>query len=63
MIQDGPVRCLAAVLSADLVGYSRLIGRDEEATRLHFNHCFDDIISPAASRCHGRVVKTMGDGV
>jgi adenylate cyclase len=63
MIQGSPVRRLAAILSADVVGYSRLIGRDEEATRLNFNACFDDIISPAIATCQGRIVKTMGDGV
>tara|TARA_R110002110_G_scaffold415612_2_gene651728 strand:- start:185422 stop:187176 length:1755 start_codon:yes stop_codon:yes gene_type:complete len=63
MMQRNPVRRLAAVLSADVVGYSRLIGRDEEATRLQFNDCFDAIISPAISACHGRIVKMMGDGV
>ena len=63
MTQGDPTRRLAAILSADVVGYSRLIGRDEEATRRQFNACFDDIISPAITTCHGRIVKTMGDGV
>lgn len=56
-------RRLAAILSADVVGYSRLIGLDEEGTRRQFNTLFEDALTPAMDTHHGRVVKTMGDGV
>ena len=55
-------RKLAAILSADVVGYSRLMGADEEATVAALNECraiFRDII---AAR-QGRVVDTAGDSV
>jgi adenylate cyclase len=56
-------RRLAAILSADAVGYSRLIGVDEEGTRRLFNTLFDRAFVPAIDTHHGRVVKTMGDGI
>ena len=56
-------RRLAAILSADVVGYSRLIGEDEAGTRSRFNRILDDIVHPAIAAHRGRLVKTMGDGM
>lgn len=63
MSRQSSSRRLAAILSADVVGYSRLISDDEEGTRRQFNACFDRALSPSIGRFHGRVVKTMGDDV
>lgn len=56
-------RRLAAVLAADVVGYSRLIGLDEAGTRRRFNQAMDQVITPALNTHAGRLVKTLGDGV
>ena len=55
-------RRLAAILAADVVGYSRLTGVDEAGTRARFNNQFDAIVQPAIDDHRGRLVKTMGDG-
>ena len=55
-------RRLAAILAADVVGYSRLMGLDEQGTRTRFKAEFEDVIVPAVEKCGGRIVKTMGDG-
>ncbi len=55
-------RRLAAILAADVVGYSSLIERDETGTRALLNAAFDKIIAPAFERHRGRLFKTMGDG-
>ena len=57
------VRKLAAVLSADVVGYSRLMENDEEATLADLKAIRAEIIDPALQQRHGSVVKTMGDGL
>ncbi|TCU19354.1 adenylate/guanylate cyclase domain-containing protein [Rhizobium sullae] len=56
-------RRLAAILIADVAGYSRLSQIDEEGTRRHFQADMDDIIRPKITEHHGRLVKTMGDGL
>jgi adenylate cyclase len=56
-------RRLAAILAADVVGYSRLIREDEEGTLSRLRHCLGAIISPKIAHYNGRIVKTMGDGV
>jgi TolB-like protein/class 3 adenylate cyclase len=56
-------RRLAAVLIADVVGYSRLSQIDEEATRVRFQSDLRDIFEPMIAEHHGRLVKTMGDGI
>ncbi|MBY3343800.1 MULTISPECIES: adenylate/guanylate cyclase domain-containing protein [Rhizobium] len=56
-------RRLAAILIADVVGYSRLSQIDEEGTRTRFQADQNDIFEPAITRHHGRLVKTMGDGL
>ncbi|MDE3820071.1 adenylate/guanylate cyclase domain-containing protein [Sinorhizobium meliloti] len=57
------VRHLAAILIADVVGYSRLSQIDEEGTRAHFQADLTEIFEPRIAAHHGRLVKTMGDGI
>ena len=57
------VRRLAAIVALDVVGYSRLTGLDEEGTLARLKMLRDDVIDPAIVDGHGRVVKTMGDGL
>jgi adenylate cyclase len=56
-------RRLAAVVSADVVGYSRLVERDEEGTVSRLKTYFRDIVRPTVELHGGRIVKLMGDGV
>src|ERR1700747_3494906 len=56
-------RRLAAILAADVVGYSRLMGRDEEGTHERFKAHLVELIDPKIHEHHGRIVKTTGDGV
>jgi TolB-like protein/class 3 adenylate cyclase/cytochrome c-type biogenesis protein CcmH/NrfG len=56
-------RRLAAILIADVAGYSRLSQIDEEATRRAFQDDMNEVILPKIADHHGRLVKTMGDGV
>jgi adenylate cyclase len=56
-------RRLAAILAADVAGYSRLIGNDEEGTLSRLRSVRADIIDPKISEHRGRIVKTTGDGL
>jgi len=56
-------RRLAAILAADVVGYSRLMERDEAGTLATLKSRRTDILQPMVSKHHGRVIKLMGDGV
>jgi len=56
-------RRLSAILALDLVGFSRLMARDEEGTHHRVQALLHDVIMPAVSDAHGRVVKLLGDGV
>src|SRR6266550_8419817 len=56
-------RRLTAILAADVVGYSRLMGADEEGTHERFKAHLDELIDPKIREHHGRIVKTTGDGV
>ena len=56
-------RRLAAILAADVVGYTRLMGADEAGTLHRVTALRSDIIEPLISRHHGRVVKLMGDSL
>jgi TolB-like protein/class 3 adenylate cyclase/Tfp pilus assembly protein PilF len=56
-------RRLAAILVADVVGYSRLSHVDEEGTRTRFLAHLQDIFEPRIAEHRGRLVKTMGDGL
>src|SRR5215469_11063233 len=57
-----PIRRLAAILAADVAGYSRLMGTDEEATHERLKAHLRDLIEPKIARHRGRVVKNTGDG-
>jgi TolB-like protein len=56
-------RRLAAILAADVVGYSRLVGRDEEGTLAAFKAHLSELVEPAIASRRGRIVKTTGDGL
>src|SRR5580700_4991914 len=56
-------RRLAAILAADVVGYSRLMGADEEGTHERFKAHLVELVDPQIREHHGRIVKTTGDGV
>jgi TolB-like protein/class 3 adenylate cyclase len=56
-------RRLAAILAADVAGYSRLIGDDEEGTLNRLRSIRAEIIDPKITEYRGRIVKTTGDGL
>jgi len=62
MAEERLQRRLAAILSADVVGYSRLMGMDEAGTLSRLNALRRELIDPAIAAHFGRVVKLMGDG-
>src|SRR3954468_14146664 len=55
-------RRLAAILAADVAGYSRLMGLDEEGTLATLKACRRELIDPKIAEHRGRIVKTTGDG-
>ena len=55
-------RRLAAILAADVAGYSRLMGVDEEGTLAALKTLRRELIDPRIAEHHGRIVKTTGDG-
>ncbi len=55
-------RRLMAILAADVAGYSRLVGLDEEGTVARLQALRTEIVEPAIADHHGRLVKTTGDG-
>ena len=63
MATEGTSRRLAAIMAADVVGYSRLIGRDEQGTIARLKALRSEVIDPSLARHDGRIVKTMGDGL
>ena len=63
MAEERVQRRLAAILAADVVGYSRLMGEDEAGTRARFNAHLQDLIEPAIATRQGRIVKTTGDAL
>ena len=58
----GETRKLAAILVADVVGFSRLAGIDEERTLARLRALRGDLVDPAVAAHHGRIVKGTGDG-
>jgi TolB-like protein/class 3 adenylate cyclase len=56
-------RRLAAVLAADVAGYSRLMGRDEEGTLANLKSFRKTLVDPCIAAHRGRIVKTTGDGM
>jgi adenylate cyclase len=60
---DRVKRRLAAVLAADVAGYSRLMGADEEGTLARLKFLRKTLVDPAIAKYRGRIVKTTGDGM
>ena len=58
----GETRKLAAILVADIVGFSRLAGSDEQRTLARIRALRGDLVDPAVAAHHGRIVKGTGDG-
>ena len=56
-------RRLAAILAADVAGYSRLMGADEEGTLERLKALRRELVDPKIAAHHGRIVKTTGDGM
>src|SRR5215813_6776467 len=56
-------RRLAAILAADVAGYSRLMGADEEGTLERLKALHRELVDPKMAEHHGRIVKTTGDGL
>src|SRR5215469_5026556 len=61
--QVQPRRRLAAILAADVVGYSRMMQADEAGTLGALKARRNEILQPLVSKHHGRIIKIMGDGV
>src|SRR5262250_3781601 len=57
------VRRLAAILAADVAGYSRLMGEDEEGTHERLQAHLRDLVNPKIAEDRGRIVKNTGDGL
>jgi adenylate cyclase len=55
-------RRLVAILAADMVGYSRLMGADEEGTHERLKTHLRELVDPKIAEHHGRIVKNTGDG-
>jgi class 3 adenylate cyclase len=56
-------RRLAAILAADVTGYSRLMGADEEGTHKRLTAHFRELVNPKIEEHRGRIVKNTGDGL
>ena len=63
MAEERVQRRLAAILTADVAGYSRLMGEDEEGTLAALSAHLKELIKPCIAEHRGRVVKTTGDGL
>ena len=55
-------RRLAAILAADVAGYSRLMGEDEEGTHARLQAHLRELVDPKIEEHRGRIVKNTGDG-
>ena len=62
MAEERTERRLAAIMSADVAGYSRLMGKDETGTLSSLKALRKDVFAPQVTAHKGRVVKLMGDG-
>src|SRR5437660_1749157 len=56
-------RRLTAILAADVVGFSRLVGSDEEGTLARLRALRREVLDPEIATHRGRIVKTTGDGI
>src|SRR5215468_1917947 len=63
MPEQAPQRRLAALLAADVVGYTRMMQADETGTLAALKSRRTEILQPLVSKHHGRIIKVMGDGV
>src|SRR4051812_21436581 len=63
MSNTGTNRRLATIMFADIDGYSRLMRADEERTLVDLRAHIAELVTPVVERFHGRIVKTVGDGV
>lgn len=63
MFEDRVERRLAAIVAADVAGYSRLMGEDEEGTLRSLKSHRKDLVDPKITEHRGRIVKTTGDGL
>ncbi len=63
MAEQSVTRRLAAILAADMVGYSRLMEADEAGTIARQKAHRAELIDPKITELHGRIVKTTGDGL
>jgi len=61
--ENRPERRLAAILAADVAGYSRLMGTDEEGTLAQLKVHRQELVDPKIREHRGRIVKTTGDGM
>ena len=62
MAEEGTERRLAAIMSADVAGYSRLMGKDEAGTLAALKALRREVFAPQVAAHNGRIVKLMGDG-
>ena len=62
MAEDRIQRRLAAIISADVVGYSKMMGQDEAGTLARLNSLRSEFLHPKIAEHGGRIVKTTGDG-
>src|SRR5882724_11669922 len=62
MAAERAQRRLAAIMALDVVGYSRLMERDEAGTLAALKARRREVLQPAVAKHHGRIVKVMGDG-
>ncbi len=63
MSEEGVERKLVAILAADVVGYSRLMGEDEAGTLARLKSLRKELVQPKITGGRGRIVKLMGDGL
>jgi adenylate cyclase len=63
MVITTATRRLAAILAADVAGYSRLMGADEEGTHERLKAHLQQLVDPKVKDHHGRIVKNTGDGL
>ncbi|MCZ6771172.1 MAG: adenylate cyclase, partial [Proteobacteria bacterium] len=62
-MSEGTQRRLAAIVAADVVGYSRLMGADEDGTLAALKTHRRELVDPKVAEHRGRIVKTTGDGI
>jgi len=62
VVENTVERRLAAILAADVVGYSKLMGKDEAGTLTAVRKLRSEVIDPRIAEHQGRLFKTMGDG-